>query len=513
VAESLDRGRNALLTAVGQAFVLVGATAIGIVAAARLPTGPRVDAYFAANQVFMAALFLGQGIRTTVPGLELGGVVTRRVLRQAVAVLAVVATVILAVVCFIGPSLLPADVRDGFSRDLAILTPGAALQIGGGYVAARLAVAGRFAGVALAYGCGTALNAVVLAVLIHAHGASALAPAALCGTILATGLILVHGLRSRGTSAWGGVGRAPVGAGVVADVALPTPLAPTTEPGAATAALGTGPAVGRLLLGVVPALAAQLVVMATVLVSASLQDGGAALFAYAFLATNAVGTLAVTPISIVLAGDLGVTWDRSLDTLAVQLRKIVKLSTAIVVPTAAVLVLIGRPVGTEVLVAQTPADIQLIFEMVAIITPSLVLTAAGLVGLVAAITLDRLALLAKRLGVMAAGVVLTSVALGLADASLLWAAALAAVWSAVAGIVALSVVFGRRTFSEVVAVVGGALAIGLPGAVVLAGSAAFNPPLVWGVVSTAAVIAIQAAWLRRAERPVFDALAGAVARR
>lgn len=371
---STARGRNAAVTAVGQAFVLLGATAIGLIVAARLGAGARVDAYFAANQVFAAALYVGQGIRTSVPGLEVGGVASRRVVVRAVGLLALGATGAMAVAAFLGQLVLPSDVGADFTRDLLVLAPGAALQVAGGYFAARLAITQRFLGASLAYAAATLCNAALLLARIDAEGAAVLAPAALLGSVVAAALLAAMCVRA------GALGSA-------------------AEPDAAEGATTAGTLL-RILLAVAPVLAAQASITVAVVAAASAVTGGSALMAYAYLATNAIATLAVAPISIVLSSDLGETWDRRPASLSPLVVSIAALSAAIVAPAALAGILIGGPIARAFLPALSPGEVDTILTVLAIQVPSLPFSATAMVALVAVITLDRLPRLALLLALL-----------------------------------------------------------------------------------------------------------------
>lgn len=492
----VDRGRNAAFTAVGQAFVLVGATAIGLVVAARLGKSARVDAYFAANQVFAAALFVGQGIRTTVPGLELAGLASAVTVRRAAAWIAAASLALLVIAAFVGPLLLPASTHDGFTRDLLLLAPGGALQIAGGYLAARLAMHQRFAGAALAYAGGTAANAVVLVALVGGSGASVLAPAALAGAVVAVGALAVLSWRA---------------------AALRPPALLEREPQRRvrrdpSAELGVGAAMGRILLSVTPVLVPQLMITSAVIGAASVQSGGSTLLTFAFLALNAVSTVAIAPIPIVLSSDLGVSWDRDPASLRPQVLAIVRVAVAVTVPATAGLFLLGRPIGEAALTSLTPADVTKILELVATLLPSLVLTAASMVALVAVITLDRLATLARLLavcGVGAASTIALSVSLGIGLTGLV---GVVAFWATAVAVVTLWVVFKAGTLRLCIEAVRAAVVLAGPGAAVLAAAWFLAGGVLAGLLATIIVTLVHAGWVRASDRVVFDQLRSAIAR-
>lgn len=495
----IDRGRNAALTAIGQAFVLVGATAIGLVVAAKLGKSARVDAYFAANQVFAAALYVGQGIRTVVPGLELAGHATSNVVRRATAWIAVVGFLLLGVAAFIGPAVLPATTHDGFTRDLLLLAPGGALQIAGGYLAARLAMHQRFAGSALAYAAGTFANAVLLFAFVGSAGAPVLAAAALGGTLVAVGGLVVLTARARALSP-------PAVSGPEAISDLEAHLAGSGR-------LGVGATIGRILLSVTPVLVPQWIITAAVIAAASVQSGGTTLVTYAFLALNAVGTVAVAPIPIVLSSDLGVSWDRRRESLRPQVITIVKVSVAVTVPAAAGLFLLGRPIGEALLASLSPDDITRILHLVAVLLPSLALTAASMVALVAIITLDRLPVLARLLVACAAGSTITIVAATSLGAGLAMLVALVTVWATAVAVATLWVVFGAQTLGLCAEAVLAALRVAVPGAGALVAAWMVGGGVLVGLALTVAVGLVHAAWVRAIERGIFEQLLGAVARR
>lgn len=496
----IDRGRNAAFTAIGQAFVLVGATAIGLVVAARLGTSARVDAYFAANQVFAAILFVGQGIRTAVPGLELSGHATAPTIRRAVGWIAAAGTGLLVLAALVGPLLLPAGTRTGFTRDLLLLAPGGALQIVGGYLAARLAMHQRFAGAALAYAGGTAVNAVVLLGLVGRGGASILAPAALAGTVSAVLALVMLAWQARALR------RPAISASQEAQAAGTAGLVDAP-------ALGVRASMGRILLSVTPVLVPQLMITSAVIAAATVQSGGSTLLTYAFLALNAVSTVAIAPIPIVLSADLGVSWDRQADSLRPQVLAVVRVAVAVTVPAAAGLFLVGRPVADALLGALTPADVTKILELVAILMPSLILTSASMVALVAIVTLDRLALLARRLllcGAGAAATIAATVPLGFSLTGLI---TLVAFWATAVAVATLTVVFGRATPQLCLAAVRAACRVGVPGIVALAGAWLLGGNLALGVLLTVVVGCVHVVWVRTTERVVFDRLVGAIAPR
>ncbi|MBJ7470133.1 MAG: hypothetical protein JHD16_02485, partial [Solirubrobacteraceae bacterium] len=69
MADEHRRVHAAAVTGIGQLLGLLGSTLIGVLVAGTLPPSARVDAFFAANQVYALGLYLGQAVRNTAPAL------------------------------------------------------------------------------------------------------------------------------------------------------------------------------------------------------------------------------------------------------------------------------------------------------------------------------------------------------------------------------------------------------------------------------------------------------------
>ncbi|MFT4034159.1 MAG: hypothetical protein QM679_01125 [Patulibacter sp.] len=487
------------MTGVGQLVGLVGSALIGVLVAGTLPPSPRVDAFFGANQIYALAMYLGQAVRVTAPALLLRAGLAPARLRDATLVLTAAMAAVLVVAALAGAGVVPPASRHAFAADLLLLAPAAALHVLAGGLAARLSVFGSFGYAAAAYAAGSMVSGVVLLVAIDAHGASALAPCLLAGAaaaaaIMAAGYVAV-------VSRTGGA--AEPGAGVQA---VRPAVAAAEPPGALDA-------VRRFGLGAVPALSAQLLVVAFTVAAGHVMTGGTALLSYAFLALFAVGTVAVTPMSVVLGPELAERWDDDHELLASIIRRATGLATVVATPTIAVGFLVGRPLSDALLGALTDADLDQVFVMLALLAPSLLLTAAATAATVGITTDGRLGALAAWLLPVGGVVVVAGFWLS-QRASALWQVALVgSLLAAVSGLVTLGVALGWRR--------GCGLAVRLlfenaPVALPMAVAVAVVLPLVresvaWGSVAACGVcVAVYGPLVLRLRPDTVRMLAGAV---
>jgi hypothetical protein len=274
-------------------------------------------------------------------------------------------------------------------------------------------------------------------------------------------------------------------------------------------------AAGRIALSVMPVLGAQLVIVASVAAAASVRAGGSTLFAFAFLALNAVGTVAVAPIPIVLSADLGATWDRRAETLIPLMLSVVRLSVAVMMPLVLGLILVGRPVADVALGGLTPADVKDLFAIVLVLLPSLPLTAAGMVALVAVFAQDRLGALARLVAVIAVGAAATIAVVAAAGGTLMELAIAASLWSAVLGAASVAIALRSHTLRTIVGVFDQAIRVAGPALVVLAAALLTGGglSLLSGILWTAAGILVHLAWLRWRYPPELATLQGAIFRR
>lgn len=353
-------------------------------------------------------------------------------------------------------------------------------------------MAGQFAGAAMAYAMGTLLNAVLLVLLVGSGGASVLAPAALAGWLASAGII--------GFLLWRTARNA--------DRAGVPDMRPSTE-GAGVSVRG---ATGRIMLSAIPVLAAQLALVAAVTAASHLRDGGATLVSLAFLAINAVGTVAVAPIPIVLSADLGSTWDRSAGALLALMMAVVRLSAAVTLPLVLGLFLVGKPLANLVLAGLSPADIKDLFNVVLVLLPSLPLTAASMVALVAAFSMDRLAVVGRYVAAAAVLAVASIVPVVLLDGTLLELMVISSIWSGLIGVATLAAVLGAQTARAVVAFLHQAAYVAWPALLVLAtalvtGTAETLPA---GLAWLALGGLVHAGWLRVRYPAELNVLVGVV---
>lgn len=470
MADQIRRVRAAAITGLGQLLGLVGSALIGVLVAGTLPPSARVDAFFGANQIYALSLYLGQAVRITAPALIVRSGLPPARLRDATIVLTAVMVAIMVGAAAFGPVLVPPPSRDAFTSDLLYLAPAAALHVTAGGLAARLSVLGSFGYAAMAYAAGSIVSGVLLFTLIDSHGASALAPCLFAGAASVMVIMGIGYARTIGFS-WqpataaprpatirtaGGLAAAPVGAPIEITPAVPdaatmhllevSPEVAVVGPGPAAASLRepatTGFAVRRIGLGAVPALSLQLLITVVAVAAGHVVPGGTALLSYAFLALFAFTTIAITPMSIVLGPEMAERWDGDLRKLATIIRQATRLAVVVAVPVIALGFLVGRPLAGLLLHALTEDDLDEVFAMLAILSPSLLLTAAATAATVGITTADRLGELAAGLVAVGIGVLIAGVLIVQLNTPLVVVALLACGFAIIASVVTLYVAVG-----------------------------------------------------------------------
>ena len=492
IAHEHRRVRSAALTGVGQLIGLLGSTLIGVLVAGTLPPNPRVDAFFAANQVYALALYLGQAVRITAPALLLRSGLEAKALHRAVTWLAVGTMVFMVIAAILGAPLLTAPARSAFTRDLLILAPAAAVHVYAGSIAARLAVVGSFGWSAMAYAGGSVTSGILLALAIGGAGAEALAPCIAFGGF-AIGIVMALAYRR----VLGGVDEADAAAPIGRPVARPAPSAAF--------------AARRIGLGATPALSMQALITVVIVVAGHILSGGTALLSYAFLALFAFTTIAITPMSIVLGPEVAERWDGRTSTLVEIIGKATRLAVVVAVPLISLGFLVGRPFCDLVLGALTEQDLSQVFGMLAVLCPSLLFTAAATAATVGITSADRLDRLAVVLGGLTVLTVLVGVGLVLWAPSLLVVAGAASMLVVTAGIMTIAVAVGpRRVPGILVTVIGDNLPIILPSVAVTALLAPFaTQNLLVGCALSLVALAVHLAVVLLTRRDTVLMLAGA----
>jgi hypothetical protein len=476
----------------------VGSTLIGVLVAGTLAPGPRVDAFFAANQIFALSLFLGQAVRITAPALLVRSGVSVASLSRATAALAGGVVGFLVLVALIGDALVADAARSAFRSDLLVLAPAAGVQVVAGALAARMAILGSFGSSAGAWAAGSVISGLLLLVFIDGRGASALAPCTAAGSA-SVGLIMTLAFRAvehrrAALSDVDGVGPAP-------------------ERGSLVGVPGTKFALQRIGLGAIPALSVQLLTTVVTLAAGHVVPGGTALLSYAFLALFAFTMIAITPMSIVLGPEVAERWEGDADGLIGIIRQATRLSMVVAVPLVALGFLIGRPLAAMLLGILTGHELSEIFAMLAILTPSLLLLAASTAATVGITAADRLGALAARLLLAGAATVIAGVVLAATGPSLLVVAAVACVFSLAYSAITVAVALPGRAVETLKAIVVDNAAVVAPALVAtLALSPLATTSLLIGSLLSSAVLVLHACVVLVLRRDTVQLLVGAARR-
>ncbi|MBO9531413.1 MAG: hypothetical protein J7513_00360 [Solirubrobacteraceae bacterium] len=519
MTEAHRRIRAAVITGIGQLLGLTGSILIGVLVAGKLPPSSRVDAFFAANQVYALSLYVGQAVRITAPALLVRAGVEPRKLKVAVSWLMLVTVLVLGAAAVAGRAAVPAPARSDFTRDLLLLLPAAALHVGAGAVAARMAVYGSFAWASAAYAAGSVVSGFLLLVVIGDDGASAIAPCLLAGAVAMSLVMVVGHLRvmpgRAGDEQRGLVGVAPAATLVSAAEgvdARPQHVAVGDPALDSLAGHGTATfAAQRIAFGAVPALAMQALIAAVTLAAGHVVAGGTALLSYSFLALFAFTTVAITPMSIVLGPELAERWDGHAGSLQSIIGRATRLSMVVAVPLVAVGFLVGRPLAGELLAALTPGDLDLVFQMLAILCPSLLLTAAATAATVGITAADRLATLAKVLAVIIAILVPVTVLMAVAQFPLLAIAAVASAFAIAFSVATLFVAIGKAAWPSAVEMIRENVPVVLPTLVLVALFApVVRDNLALGVLAAAWAIVLHGGLMWLARRDALELLVGAL---
>lgn len=414
---SRSRGLDTVLTAFAQIATMLGAALIGVLIGRRFGSTAETDGFFAANSIYGVSLFVAQSLRTTTaaplvdsaPGFArfgryLGGVVW---VIAASLVLAVAAAV-LAGLAGIEP-----DARSSFEFAVLILAVAAALQLFTGLAAAMLAALDDYMAAALAYVIGSLTAIVGVIALTPALGVNGVATATAIGAS-ASAATVAFALAKRG---W-----------------RPAPP-PVNGHSLRTA--------GQLLLGAISLVAAQLVLVVSVAFAGATGTGNATLYSYSMMAIMLLTAALASPVSIVFAPIVARTWDRKPASLVPMTIGAFRAGALLTGPAVAVLVLCGPQPAGYALSSVSGADINRIFDLILVLSPSLLGTILVMIPLVAVFARRRFTALAAWSGVVVAG---HTAALGAAVAmggSLMAVAAVTTVSSIGLIAVPLALIFGR----------------------------------------------------------------------
>jgi hypothetical protein len=360
VSAAPDRTRAlaTALTSLSQVAVLAGVALMGILIARRFGTTAQTDGFFIANAINGVLLLLAQSLRTTtVAGFVAERSDDRAFDRQLGAVTLIWlggAVIILAIVVPAASDLLADATARAFRTAALVLLPGAALQLFAGLVAGRLAADHAFALPAIAYVAGTIASVIAFFPLTAASGVDGVAPALVCGYAVSAIAMAValprHGCR---------------------------PGLPLLR--------GAGRLAGRLLLGAAAAIAAQATLSISVGFANGMTIGGATIYSYAVMAVLALNAGLASPVSVVYAP---VVARRETDVAALTLR--VFRVGAIVAPVAvAALCLVARAPAAAVLSRVSHQDIGTIFELILILSPTLLAAMLMMVPLVDVLATGR----------------------------------------------------------------------------------------------------------------------------
>jgi peptidoglycan biosynthesis protein MviN/MurJ (putative lipid II flippase) len=482
-----SRGADTVLTAVAQVAVLLGAALMGVLIARTFGSSARTDGFFAANAIYGVWLFVAQSLRTTTAApLVEGGPGFERFREHLGAIVWIfAASVVLAVVVALlaGPVGVAPAARDSFQAAILILCPAAGLQLFAGQAAAMLAALDDYVVASAAYLAG-AVVAVAGFVVLHGPLGIEGVPTALAAGAAASALATALALARRG---W-----------------RPAPPALTRA---------TLRVAGRVTLGAVSLVAAQLVLTVSVAFAGVTGAGSATLYSYAAMAIMLLTAALASPVSIVFAPVVARDWDRRPASLVPLAMTSFRAGALLVGPAVAGLVLLGPQPAGYVLSSLSGADVNRIFDLALILSPSLLGTMLVMVPLVATFAQRRFAELAAWSGaVVAVHAALSALAVALVG-GVQAVAAVATLSSLGLAAVPLALVFGRG----VGGVLGPALravadyvlpaAIGFGAAAALAG---FDRSLARGALAFALGGAAYAAWVAVRHRAEVTALVAAL---
>lgn len=362
-ASTRSRGANTILIAVAQVAVLLGAALMGVLIARRFGSTAETDGFFTANAVYGVSLFVAQSLRTTTaaplveggPGFErfrehLGGVVWvfagSAILAGAAAGLA-------------GAMSIDPDARASFQAAILILCPAAGLQLFTGQAAAMLAALDDHLAASVAYMIGTVV--------------------AIAGFVAFTGPLGVDGVAT-------GLAAGALATAIAISVALvrrgwrPSPPALNRSSRRIAA---------KLVLGAISLVAAQLVLAISVGFAGTAGAGAATLYSYAMMAIMLLTAALASPVSIVFAPIVARAWDRQPASLVPMTMGAFRTGALLAGPAVAALVLCGPQPAGHVLSSLSGADINRIFDVALILSPSLLGTMLVMIPLVAVFTQRR----------------------------------------------------------------------------------------------------------------------------
>jgi peptidoglycan biosynthesis protein MviN/MurJ (putative lipid II flippase) len=486
-APTRSRGMDTVLTAIAQVAVLLGAALMGVLIARRFGSTAKTDGFFAANAVYGVSLFVAQSLRTTTaaplveggPGFErfrdhLGGVAWvfagSAILAGAAAALA-------------GTLGIAPDARATFQAAILILCPAAGLQLFSGQAAAMLAALDDYVAASFAYVVGTVVAIVGFVAFTGPLGVDGV-PTALAAGGAATAIAVAVALIRRG---W-------------------RPSPPTLD----RASLRMG---GRLMLGAISLVAAQLVLAISVGFAGTTGAGNATLYSYAMMAIMLLTAVLASPVSIVFAPVVARTWDRRPASLVPMTMAAFRTGTLLAGPAVALLVLCGPQPGGHVLSSLSGAEVNRIFDVVLILSPSLLGTMLVMIPLVALFTQRRFGELAAWSGAV---VVAHAAASGLVVAmggDLDAVAVVATISSLALATVTLALVFGDEVGIALRPAAQALLAFVVPAAITFGLAAlvvGFDRSLLRGAAAWALGGAAYAIWLRVRHWPEVTGLAAAL---
>lgn len=484
VAPDRTRALATALTSLSQVAVLAGVALMGVLMARRFGTTAETDGFFIANAINGVLLLVAQSLRTTTVATFVNQRSDARLFERQLGALVVMwlgAVVIVLGILVPGASLALAGATARVFRTAAlVLVPGAALQLFAGLASGRLAADHAFGAPAIAYAAGTIASVIAFFPLTSALGVDGVAPALVCG--YAVGAIAMA--IALGRDGW-------------------RPRPPVLH--------GAPRLAGHLLLGATAAIAAQATLAVSVGFANGATIGGATIYSYAIMAVLALNAGLASPVSIVYAP---VVARPGTDVAALALR--VFRVGAIVAPVAvAGLCLLGRAPAEAVLTRVSDADVSEIFQLILILSPTLLAGMLMMVPLVSVLASGRV----RGLGVSAAATVTTHVVLCAAVRALgLGLEALAAVTlvsTATQTGAVLWLCFGTRTamVARGAALLG--LSLTLPTAVAFAAAALLTGgagSLLTGAASFAAGLVLTAIWLRWRQTEALADLAGLLPR-
>jgi peptidoglycan biosynthesis protein MviN/MurJ (putative lipid II flippase) len=464
---------DTVLTAVAQVAVLLGAALMGVLIARKFGSTAETDGFFTANAVYGVSLFVAQSLRTTTaaPLVEGGPGFARfrEYLGGVVWVFAGSVLVALAAAGLAGAVGIHADARASFQAAILILCPAAGLQLFTGEAAAMLAALDDYVAASVAYVIGSVVAIVGFVVLTGPLGVDGV-PTALAAGAAASALAVAIALVRRG---W-------------------RPAPPVLDRASLRIA-------GRLVLGAISLVAAQLVLVISVAFAGTTGAGNATLYSYAMMAIMLLTAALASPVSIVFAPVVARSWDRRPASLVPMTMGAFRTGALLAGPAVAALVLCGPQPGGYVLSSLTGADVNQIFDVALILSPSLLGTMLVMIPLVAVFTQRRFGELAAWSGaVVVAHAVLSAVVVA-AGGDLEAVAAVATISSLALAGVPLTLVFGRdigivlRPAAQALLafVVPAAVAFGLAALVV-----GFDRSLLRGAAAMVLGGAAYALWLR-----------------